>query len=74
MPRAPRMHAGSPAPTIELERLDEHTLGELLYFFMFSCYLSARLLEVNPFNQPGVEAYKRSCSGRSAGPRGRRAQ
>jgi len=47
-----------PCPTIELERLDEHTLGELLYFFMFSCYLSARLLEVNPFNQPGVEAYK----------------
>lgn len=47
-----------PCPTIELERLDEHTLGELLYFFMFSCYLSARLHEVNPFNQPGVEAYK----------------
>ena len=47
-----------PCPTIELDRVDEEHLGRLLYFFMFSCYLSAELLDVNPFDQPGVEAYK----------------
>lgn len=47
-----------PCPTIELERLDEYNLGELFYFFMFSCYISAKMLKVNPFDQPGVEAYK----------------
>lgn len=48
-----------PCPTIELDRLDAEHLGRLLYFLMFSCYLSASLLDVNPFDQPGVEAYKR---------------
>lgn len=47
-----------PCPTIELDRVDEERLGRFLYFFMFSCYLSAELLDVNPFDQPGVEAYK----------------
>ena len=47
-----------PCPTIELDRLDAEHLGRLLYFLMFSCYLSASLLDVNPFDQPGVEAYK----------------
>lgn len=47
-----------PCPTLELERLDEHNLGELFYFFMLSCYISAKMLGVNPFDQPGVEAYK----------------
>ncbi|WP_346696934.1 hypothetical protein [Thermophilibacter mediterraneus] len=47
-----------PCPTIELDRVDEEHLGRLFYFFMFSCYLSAELLGVNPFDQPGVEAYK----------------
>lgn len=47
-----------PCPTIELDRVDEEHLGCLFYFFMFSCYLSAELLDVNPFDQPGVEAYK----------------
>ncbi len=44
---------------IELEKLDEYHLGELFYFFMVSCACSAYLLEVNPFNQPGVEVYKK---------------
>ncbi len=35
-----------------------HTLGGLFYFFLFACYLSCKLLGVNPFNQPGVEGYK----------------
>lgn len=47
-----------PCSTIELDRVDEEHLGRLFYFFMFSCYLSAELLGVNPFDQPGVEAYK----------------
>jgi glucose-6-phosphate isomerase len=38
--------------------LNEETLGELIYFFEFACALSGYLLGVNPFDQPGVEAYK----------------
>jgi len=38
----------------------EETLGSLFYFFMFACYLSACLLQVNPFNQDGVENYKKN--------------
>lgn len=43
---------------LELECLDAYHLGYLLYFFMKACAMSAYLLQVNPFNQPGVEAYK----------------
>lgn len=49
-----------PVVEITLPRLEEETLGQLLYFFEISCYLSARILGVNPFDQPGVEAYKQS--------------
>ncbi|MBS5522317.1 MAG: glucose-6-phosphate isomerase [Clostridiales bacterium] len=48
-----------PCLILEVERLDACHFGQLFYFFMFSCYLSAKLLGVNPFNQPGVEAYKK---------------
>lgn len=48
-----------PCQTIELDALDEYHFGQLFYFFQFACYLSCRLLEVNPFDQPGVEAYKK---------------
>ena len=41
-----------------IDRVDEENLGGLFYFFQFACYLSAELLGVNPFDQPGVEAYK----------------
>lgn len=44
---------------IEVERIDEFNLGELLYFFERACGISGYLLGVNPFNQPGVEAYKK---------------
>ena len=37
-----------------------HTLGELIYFFEYACGLSGYLLDVNPFDQPGVEAYKKN--------------
>jgi len=45
---------------ISLPRIDEHTLGQLLYFYEFACALSGYILEVNPFDQPGVEAYKKN--------------
>ena len=51
---------GVPVMKIELDRIDEHTLGHLLYFFEFACGVSGYMLGVNPFNQPGVEAYKKN--------------
>lgn len=42
-----------------MKEMNEKTLGYLLYFFMFSCMISAYLLKINPFDQPGVEFYKR---------------
>ena len=47
-----------PCIELSLDSLSEETFGELFYFLEFTCYCSARLLEVNPFDQPGVEAYK----------------
>lgn len=43
---------------IHVDKLDEETIGQLIYFFEKACAMSAELLEVNPFNQPGVEKYK----------------
>ncbi len=51
---------GVPNLRIELERLDEYNLGQLIYFFEKGCGISGLLLGVNPFNQPGVEAYKKN--------------
>ena len=51
---------GCPVTVIECGDRNEHTLGELFYFFELSCALSAYILGVNPFDQPGVEAYKRN--------------
>lgn len=51
---------GVPQLIINLEKLDGYNFGYLLYFFMFSCGVSGYLLGVNPFNQPGVEAYKKN--------------
>ncbi len=45
---------------IEIEKLDEQNIGELIYFFEKACAISGTLLEVNPFNQPGVEEYKKN--------------
>lgn len=47
-----------PVNVLTLPKIDEFFLGELMYFFMRACAFSAYLLEVNPFNQPGVEVYK----------------
>ena len=49
---------GVPNIMINIKKLDEESLGELIYFFEKACAMSAELLEVNPFNQPGVEKYK----------------
>lgn len=49
-----------PNVIIELEKLDVFTFGKLLYFFEKACGISGYLLGVNPFNQPGVEAYKKN--------------
>ena len=43
---------------IHIDELNEETVGQLIYFFEKACAMSAELLEVNPFNQPGVEKYK----------------
>lgn len=51
---------GVPNIIITMERLDAENLGELIYFFELSCAISGKLLGVNPFNQPGVEAYKKN--------------
>lgn len=49
---------GVPNIRIELPKLNEFYLGQLLYFFEIGCGISGYLLDVNPFDQPGVEAYK----------------
>lgn len=49
---------GVPVLKIELAKLDEFHMGYLIFFFMKSCAMSAYLFGVNPFDQPGVEAYK----------------
>ncbi len=51
---------GVPCGVIELDKMDEHNLGHMYYFFMRACAMSAYLLGINPFNQPGVEIYKKN--------------
>ena len=51
---------GVPNIRIAVPRIDANVLGQLIYFFEIGCALSGYMLEVNPFNQPGVEAYKKN--------------
>ncbi|MGN1212365.1 MAG: glucose-6-phosphate isomerase [Candidatus Cryptobacteroides sp.] len=51
---------GVPQLSVTVERIDEYNLGSLFYFFEKACGISAYILGVNPFNQPGVEAYKKN--------------
>ena len=51
---------GVPNVLLELPQISEKSVGFLIYFFEYVCGLSGHLLEVNPFNQPGVEAYKKN--------------
>lgn len=58
--RLAHIDGGVPQITISIDTLDAKRLGSLLYFFEFACGISAYTLGVNPFNQPGVEAYKKN--------------
>ena len=49
---------GVPNIIINIKKLDEETIGELIYFFELACAISGNILGVDPFDQPGVEAYK----------------
>ena len=51
---------GVPNLVLEIEQMDAYHLGYVLYFFMFACGVSGYMLGVNPFNQPGVEDYKKN--------------
>ena len=51
---------GVPQVVISVERINAFNLGSLFYFFEFACGVSAYVLGINPFNQPGVEAYKKN--------------
>ena len=51
---------GVPQLEVSIERINEVNLGAIFYFFEFACGISAYVLGVNPFNQPGVEAYKKN--------------
>ena len=58
--RIAHIDGGVPQISVSIEKIDERNLGALLYFFEFACGVSAYTLGVNPFNQPGVEAYKKN--------------
>ena len=55
-------HVDGEVPNLEiiLPEINENVLGELVYFFEMGCALSGYILDVNPFDQPGVEAYKKN--------------
>ncbi|WP_138750944.1 glucose-6-phosphate isomerase [Paenibacillus sinopodophylli] len=56
--RLAHVDGGVPNLVVELDELTEYTYGEMVYFFEKACGISGLLLGVNPFDQPGVEAYK----------------
>ena len=51
---------GVPNIMIELDKIDAYNVGYLLYFMMFSCGVACYMQKINPFNQPGVESYKKN--------------
>ena len=57
-----KAHVSGDVPNIKIkmEKLDENNLGQLIYFFEKACSVSGMILGVNPFNQPGVEEYKKN--------------
>ncbi len=58
--RMAHIDGGVPNLRITVPTISEEILGELIYFFEFSCALGGYLLDINPFDQPGVEAYKKN--------------
>ncbi len=55
-------HTAGDVPNIKIniEKLDENNVGQLIYFFELACSMSGEILGINPFNQPGVEKYKKN--------------
>lgn len=58
--RLAHLDGGVPNFQITVPEINEASLGELIYFFEFSCAIGGYLLDINPFDQPGVEAYKKN--------------
>ncbi len=58
--KAHEENGGVPCNIIYINKLDAKTLGHLFYFFMRACAMAAYMLDINPFNQPGVEIYKKN--------------
>ena len=54
------MDGGVPNIIINIDDLNEYNVGQLIYFFEKACAISGYILDVNPFDQPGVEAYKKN--------------
>ena len=58
--RLAHVDGGVPNIRISVPKLNEYYIGQLIYFFEIACGISGNILGVNPFNQPGVEAYKKN--------------
>ena len=58
--RLAHVDGGVPNIVVNVPKRDEDSVGRLIYFFEYACGLSGYLLGVNPFDQPGVEAYKKN--------------
>ena len=58
--RLAHVDGGVPNLCLHVPALNEYYIGQLIYFFEIACGISGNLLGVNPFNQPGVEAYKKN--------------
>ena len=58
--RLAHVDGGVPNIRISMPKLNEYYIGQLIYFFEIGCGISGNILGVNPFNQPGVEAYKKN--------------
>ncbi len=58
--RLAHIDGGVPNIRIVIPAIEASVLGQLIYFFEAACGISGYILDVNPFNQPGVEAYKRN--------------
>ncbi len=58
--RIAHIDGGVPNLLIEIPELDEESIGQMIYFFEKACGISGYMLGVNPFDQPGVEAYKKN--------------
>ena len=59
-PRRAQVDGKVPNLRLIVPKVDENNIGQLIYFFEFSCALGGYLLDINPFDQPGVEAYKKN--------------